>query len=105
MHLHGRTAQAAQRHHVVFMHVAEDDEIDLVQVGPDVARHLGRVEGDARVGALHQHLVAIGVLAGFVALVHPHGAEVQTLHALSLRADDGTLPPPALSPRRELRFL
>lgn len=71
-------------------------KIDLVQVGPDVARHLGRVEGDARVGALHQHLVAIGVLAGFVALVHPHGAEVQTLHALSLRADDGTLPPPAL---------
>ena len=85
VHLHGGVAQAAQRHRVVFVHMAQQHHVGLVQVRPDVQRHARRVEGHAGVAALHDDLIAVGVLAGFITQIDPHGAEVETFHELSIQ--------------------
>ena len=87
VHLHHRARHAAQPGHVVLVNVAEHDEVDRLERRPDALRDQRRVEGDARVAAFHQHLVAVGVLARLLAQPHRDGAEAQ--HVV-VHAADGT---------------
>ena len=69
--------QAVQTRHVVFVHMAQDDQVHRVQLGADAVGHLGRVKGHAHVSPLHDQLVPVGVFAGLLAQVHPHRTEIQ----------------------------
>ena len=66
VHLHARARHAVQAGHVVFMRMSENDEIHFVEMGADAVGHQRRVEGDARVRTLHDDLISVGVLAGFL---------------------------------------
>ena len=52
--------------HVVFMHMAQHDQIGVVEVGADPVGDRRRVEHHMGVGAAHDNLVAVGVLAVLV---------------------------------------
>ena len=73
--LHGGARHAVQPGGVVFVHVAQDDAVHLVEFRPDAVGHQRRVERDARISAVHDHLVAIRVLARLAADVNANGAD------------------------------
>ena len=77
MHLHRGVHQAVQPGHVVFVNMAQDDQVHRVQLGPDAVGHLGCVKGHPHVGPLHDELVAVRVLAGLFTQMHAHRAKTQ----------------------------
>ena len=76
VHVHRCVRQPVQPGHVVFVHMAQDHQVYVVQRRADVVGDRRRVEGHARVTAVHDDLVAVGVLAGLFAEVDGHRAEL-----------------------------
>ncbi|MND95245.1 hypothetical protein D3C80_874950 [compost metagenome] len=66
---------------MVFVHVAHDHQFSGVELGADVVRNDGRVEGRTRVRATDEHLVTVGIFPALLAEEDRDTAEIETLDA------------------------
>ena len=96
---HLRARQPMQPGHVVFVHVAEHDELGRFERLADALGDQRRVEGRARVAAAHEHLIAVGILAVLLAEEHANASEI----GVRRRAHRSLIvqSPAAVAPRRD----
>jgi hypothetical protein len=66
VYLDARRGHAMEARHVVLVHMAEDDQIDIVEVGPDPVGGLRRIKGDPQIRPADDDLIAVGIFSRFV---------------------------------------